>query len=151
MRAPVADATSGAARLELKPVEVIRTKRQEVRLPPDRRKIGIPQHLHGSKAGKGAQIELYGLHRARQIRHAQNGVGAMPPDVGQDLPIGWMEKLQGTESECWKELAQADEIFHPLQESRTVPSRGLPIHALVPVDRIHDDGPVQASGISRRE
>src|SRR6266571_4699416 len=88
-------AASDVATLELEPVESIRAKRDEIRLPADFREIRVPEHLDRCHTDECFQIQHRRLNRARQVRDTQNDVGAVPPDVGEDLPVRGLEKLEG--------------------------------------------------------
>src|ERR671916_3523468 len=90
------------------------------------------------------EVQLHRLGRAREVRHAQDSLVLVLPQVGEDLAVAWVQKLKGSPPEGLVRLADGYDPLHPVQErARAAPLR-LDVDRLVAVDRVHDGWQVQA-------
>ena len=72
-------------------------------------------------------------------------------DVGEDLPVGRVEELQGPPAERLEPLAEGDQPLHPLEERRGVALLRLDVDRLVAVEGVHDRRGVEAGEIGLGE
>src|SRR5262245_54355090 len=93
-----ADTASDVTALELKPVEAIRAKRQEIRPRFNDWKVGVPKYLDRNDSGKRREIKLHRLHVPREVGHAQNHVVSVFTQIGEDFAIRGLEKPQRAEA-----------------------------------------------------
>src|SRR5262245_43636184 len=136
---------------ELKPVETIRSKGQEIRRGRNARELRVPQHLNRYAARERAQIEFNWLHAAAEIRDAQNDVGFIEPEVRQDLVIGRTKKLDAAQAEHFEQTAQSDHVPDPVQQRGGLPLFPLDVDRLKAENRIGQHRAIELAGISSRE
>src|SRR5262245_37606985 len=111
-----ADTASDVTTLELEPVETIGAECQEIGPLFNDWKVGVPKHLDWNESRKRREVKLQRLHVSREVGHAQNRVVSVLTKIGQDFAIRGLEKPQRAEAEHRKQLAQPDQVLHPLEE-----------------------------------
>ena len=73
------------------------------------------------------------------------------PDVRDDLAIVRVEELDAAAAEDVEQLAQANQVAHPMQERRGVVLLSLDVHGPVPVDGIGNHRAIQPFGRGGRK
>src|SRR6476659_5964580 len=146
-----AGAASVVTTLELEPVEAIRAECQEIRDLANTRKLGVAQNLYGDEPGEARKVELHRLHVVREIGHAEDRVAFVLAKIDENPGVGRLEKPQRADAEHWEELAQADEVLHPLQQRGAIAFLRLDVDRLVTVDGVHDHRTVEARRIRTGE
>ncbi len=125
------------------PVEAVGRQCQLIRQLADRRKGAAADHLHRHLAGKRRQVELHRLGVARHVGHAQQHfalaiVEHQLAQVGENMPVGRIERLHGAAAEHAMLTAHRQQASHAVEQRVRVTRLGLDVDRLEAVQRIHD-------------
>ena len=103
-------------RLEPEPVEPVGAKAQKVGSRRDPRKDSPPDQLHGNAPTVGAEVQLDGLNKAREVGDAQNHLSRVLADEGQNAGVARVEKIYAASSEDGVALPDRDQAARPVEE-----------------------------------
>src|SRR5215217_4001522 len=90
---------SGLRRAQLKPVEAVTGKGEQVRQLTDAGKLHVAGHLYRCVPIPVLQIQLDGLREPGEVVDAQHRVVAQFADVGQHGRVGPAKLAEGTDGE----------------------------------------------------
>ena len=140
---------------EQKPIDGERRQREEIGKLPDRREHRTADDIDGDAALERVQIQLDGLRRARDVRHAQDGLArvflGVFAKIGQHLAVLRVEEAQRAATERLVTAAHGEHAARPVQHRMRVGRLRLDVDRHVAVGRIHDRRQHEACGIGAGE
>src|SRR5687767_1825968 len=99
---------------DLEPDEAVRPEAQEIRpVGGNLREDRVADQLDRPPARILLEVELAGLHEAREVVHAEDAVVSVLADIGEDLAVLGPEELDRAAPEDGMALAEADEPLRP--------------------------------------
>src|SRR6266446_8732680 len=141
----------GEGRLQAEPVVAVGSQADEVGEIADGGEARVAQHLDRGVAAPRAQVELHRLGRSGQVVHRDQDLALVLAHVREHTLVGRTEEVQRAAAEHGRLLAYRDQALHPVEERGRGALLGLHVDGLVAVDRVHDQGEVEARGVGARE
>src|SRR6516225_2998342 len=134
--------------LQFEPKETIRSQSKPVGLALDRWKIHVTEDLDRNSTFRLRQIEIHRLSETREIRDAQDPFISVLSQVGEYLSVGRIKKLDCSAPKDGKKLSQRNHVPHPIQERGRITLLGFHVDRFISPNWIHDDGTIEACGVS---